>query len=117
MKLRNKEIFNIHADYCRVLANSNRLAIMACLDVREMSVSEIANVIELSLPAVSQHLAVLKSKQLVVSRKEGTKVFYSVADRRIVKACQLIRTVLIDSMKQRGEIAEELFSDDDDIIE
>ena len=113
MKLRNKEIFEIHASYCRVLANSNRLAIMACLDVREMSVSEIAETIEVSLPTVSQHLGALKSKHLVVARKQGAKVFYSVADPRIVEACRLIRTVLFDSMKQRGEIAAELFSDDD----
>jgi hypothetical protein len=30
MKLRNKEIFEIHASYCRILANPNRLAIIAC---------------------------------------------------------------------------------------
>ena len=116
MQLRNKEIFKIHADHCRVLANPSRLAIMACLDVRDMSVGEIAEVIEISLPAASQHLAALKGKHLVVSRKEGAKVFYSIPDKRIVEACRLIRKVLIDSMKQRGEIAAELFSDGDIII-
>jgi ArsR family transcriptional regulator len=117
MKLRNKEIFEIHADYCRVLANPNRLAIMACLDVRDMSVGEIAEVIELSLPAASRHLAALKSKQLVVSHKEGAKVFYGTADPRVAEACRLIRAVLIDGMKQTGEIAAELFSDDVVVIE
>ncbi len=117
MKLRNKEIFEIHADYCRVMANANRLAIMACLDLRDMSVSEIAEVNELSLPAASRHLTALKNKQLVVSRKEGTKVFYGTADPRIAEACRLIRAVLIDGMKQKGEIAAELFSEDVVVIE
>ena len=43
-----------------------------------------------------------------VLRKEGTTVFYSPADRRIIDACQTIRTVLIESMKKRGLVAEEL---------
>jgi len=117
MKLRTKEIFEIHASYCRILANPNRLAIIACLDVREMSVSEIAETIEISLPAVSQHLTTLKGKHLVTSRKEGAKVFYTVADPRIVEACRLIRTAVFEGMKQRGEIAAELFSDDYVFIE
>jgi DNA-binding transcriptional ArsR family regulator len=108
MKVRNPELFVIHADYCRVLANSKRLMIMACLDRREMSVGELAETIESPLSTVSQHLSVLKNKQLVKSRKEGQTVIYSPTDRRIMDACRIIRTVLIDGMKRRGEIAHEI---------
>ncbi len=45
MKVRNLEIFEIHAAYCRVLANPLRLAIMACLDKRELSVGELAEIL------------------------------------------------------------------------
>lgn len=112
MKIRNNAIFELHAEYCRVLANSKRLAIMACLDIRELSVSEIAEAIDASLSTVSRHLSVLKGKHLVISRKEGTTVFYRPADTRIIEACQLIRTVLIDTMKARGEIAQGINPDE-----
>jgi ArsR family transcriptional regulator, virulence genes transcriptional regulator len=105
MKVRNYEIFEIHAAYCRALASPKRLAIMACLDRKELSVSELAEALDIPLSSVSRHLTVMKNKHLVIARKEGTKVFYRPADKRIVDACSLIRTVLIDGMKKRGELA------------
>ena len=114
MKVQNVELFQIHADYCRVLANSKRLMILACLEKKEMSVGEVAECIGVPLSTVSQHLSVLKNKQLVQSRKEGQSVFYSPTDRRIMDACRIIRTVLIDGMKKRGEIAQEI--DPDQVI-
>ena len=70
-----------------------RLAILACLDKKELSVGELAEVLGVPLSTVSRHLSALKSKHLVLARKEGHKVFYTPADRRIVDACSLIRTV------------------------
>jgi len=115
MKVRNMEIFEIHASYCSVLANPKRLAILACLDKKEMSVGELAEAIDSPMSTVSRHLALLKGRHLVKMRKEGTTVFYSPADRRIIEACGMIRSVLMESMKKRGLVAEEL--DIDTIIE
>jgi ArsR family transcriptional regulator, virulence genes transcriptional regulator len=108
MKVRNYEIFEIHAAYCRALASSKRLAIMACLDRREMCVGELSEALDAPLSTVSRHLAVMRDKHLVISRHEGTRVYYRPADKRIVDACHLIRTVLIDGMKKRGELAMEI---------
>ena len=108
MKIQNKEIFQIHAEYCRVLANPKRLMIMACLDRQELSVGELAEIIGSPMSTVSQHLNVLKNKYLVASRKEGQSVYYHPTDRRIMDACQIIRTVLIDIMMKRREIAHEI---------
>lgn len=112
MKVRNMEIFEFHAAYCSVLASPKRLAILACLERSELSVSELAEAMDCPLSTISRHLAVLKAKHLVVSRKEGTKVFYSPSDPRIIKACTKIRTLLIDALKKRGEVAQELSPDE-----
>ena len=112
MKVRNLEIFEIHAAHCRALANPLRLAVIACLNKRELSVGQLAEILDVPLSTVSRHLSVLKGKHLVLSRKEGHKVFYRPADQRIVEACSLIRTVLIEGMKKRGEIAMEIKPDD-----
>lgn len=112
MKIRNLEIFEIHASYCRILANPMRLAILACLDKRELSVGELAETFGAPLSTVSRHLSALKGQHLVLARKEGHKVFYRPADRRIVEACALIRMALIDGMKKRGEIALEIKPDE-----
>ena len=108
MKVANPELFQLHADFCRTLASAKRLMIMALLSDGERSVGELADAMGCALPTVSQHLSVLKSKHAVTSRKEGQTVFYRVTDPRLMDACTLIRTVLLDGMRSRGEIADQI---------
>lgn len=108
------KIFEIHAAYCSILANPKRLAIMACLDRKEMSVGELAAALDCPMSTVSRHLTLLRDRHLVNSRQEGTRVYYEPADRRIIQACGQIRSVLIDGLKRRGEIAQEM--DPEEII-
>ena len=103
--MKKADIFDLHADVCKTLANPKRLQVLALLAKEEMSVGELAGVLDLPLSNVSQHLAHLKARGLVVSRKAGQTVHYSLADRRIIQACTLIRSVLLDRMKERGLIA------------
>jgi len=103
--VKKADIFDLHADVCKTLANPKRLQILALLGRGEMSVGELAGVLDLPLSNVSQHLAHLRARGLVASRKAGQTVHYRLADRRIIQACTLIRAVLLDRMKERGEIA------------
>lgn len=102
------DIFELHADLCKTLSNPKRLMILALLAKKEMSVGEIAEVIAVPISNVSQHLSLLKAQSLVRARKDGQTVHYSLADRRIIQACTLIRSVLLDKMKERGQIAREI---------
>jgi ArsR family transcriptional regulator, virulence genes transcriptional regulator len=101
-------IFELHADLCKTLSNPKRLMILALLARKEMSVGEIAEVISVPLSNVSQHLSRLKAQGLVHGRKEGQVVRYNITDRRIIQACTLIRSVLLDRMKERGQVALEI---------
>ena len=112
MKIRNFEIFKLHSDYCRTLGNPRRLMILALLNQRELSVGEIADGIGVPLATASQHLSLLRSKHIVEARKEGQTVYYRPTDPRLMEACRMIRTVLLDGMKARGEIAQEVDADD-----
>ncbi len=102
---RELDIFELHASLCRTLANPTRLKVLALLGRRETSVGEMADVIGVSVPNISQHLAVLRAHDLVETRKRGQTVWYRLADRRIIKACGTIRSVLLDHMKARGVVA------------
>jgi DNA-binding transcriptional ArsR family regulator len=106
--MENVDIFEMHADLCKTLSNSKRLRILALLAKQELSVGDIAEVIAVPLSNVSQHLALLKAQNLVQTRKEGQTVYYNLADRRIIEACTLIRSVLLDKMKERGQVAQEI---------
>lgn len=102
------DIFELHARLCGTISHATRLKILALLGNKEMSVGEMAEAIGVPLPNLSQHLSVLKSHHLVLTRKQGQTVYCTLADRRIIQACALIRSVLLDQMRRRGEVAQEI---------
>jgi DNA-binding transcriptional ArsR family regulator len=108
MKIQNPELFRLHANFCKVLANPTRLMIIALLSKSELNVSQLAEFTETSLATTSQHLRVLREHDVVTGRKEGQTVYYNVTDERLMDACTRIRTILLDNMKARGLVAHEL---------
>jgi ArsR family transcriptional regulator len=105
MKITNPEVFGFHAEFCKVLANEKRLMILALLARREMNVGELVEVMQTQPANVSQHLRLLRERNIVKTRKEGQMVYYSLTDPRLMDACNLIRSILLDDLKQRGQVA------------
>lgn len=68
------------ADLLKAMANPQRLRVLCLLIEGEMSVGELNQRIGLSQSALSQHLAVLREKNLVSTRRDGLAVIYRVAD-------------------------------------
>ncbi len=64
----------------RVLANERRMMILCQLSGGERSVGELLPLIGISQSALSQHLAVLRSDELVTTRREGQSIRYRIAD-------------------------------------
>lgn len=104
MKLSNRDIFDVHAEFCKTLANPKRLIIVRALRTKERTVSDFAKLLNLPIANVSQHLKALRDRDIVVTRKEGQKVYYSLADPRLVDACDMIRKIIVDLNKRRGKM-------------
>ena len=108
MNIQNKtssEILNKHADLCKAMANPNRIAIVELLSEGERSVGDIAEYVGLSVSTTSQHLKPLRDNNVVVTRKEGQTVFYALKHPRLFDACLIIRSVLLEDMKDSGKVA------------
>ncbi len=73
------------ADLFKVLSNPLRIQILDTLRLGEQSVNYIADWLDVEPSSVSQQLAVLRSRNLVTSRKQGNYVFYSVKDPVLFK--------------------------------
>lgn len=108
MQAERERIYQLHADYCRSLANPTRLMVLDSLRDGELSVGDIAERVKAPLSTVSKHLTSLRSRNIVERRKSRQTVYYHLADQRVLQACAVIRSVLIDNMRARGEIAREL---------
>src|SRR5438876_1169130 len=86
------ELRRFKAGIFQALAHPTRIAIVELLrDEKEVPVSRIYEKLSLEQANASQHLAVLRAKQIVAWRKDGNQVFYSLRDPRLGKILNLMR--------------------------
>jgi len=85
-----EKVFSRVADYFSVLSEPSRLRIMYAVCSGEKSVSEVIELCGSSQANVSRHLAALHKAGILLRRKEGTTVFYSIADNATVEMCQTV---------------------------
>lgn len=97
-------IFRMHSEICKTLSNPTRLMILTALQDGEKSVNELAEIIGVSQSNASQHLSVLRQRQIVTARKQGANIYYSVSNPKINKACAIIREVLMEQLQQSNEM-------------
>lgn len=71
------------ADLLKALSHETRLLILCLLSEREMSVSEIEEVVQLPQANVSQQLARLRQDKLVIARREGRVIYYQIANNDV----------------------------------
>jgi ArsR family transcriptional regulator len=77
----------------RALSDPKRLCVLESLAIGELSVGDLSTRVGCHVPNMSQHLAVLRSAGLVSTRREGSTVFYRLADPRVLEAYRLIQTI------------------------
>ena len=97
-----QELYKYHADMCKVFSNPTRLAILNTLREEEMSVSELAERLKVSVGNLSQHLNMMKQRRVLASRKEGNNVYYRLANPKMLKAFDLIRKILFEQMRRES---------------
>lgn len=102
------DIFKLHADICKTFTNPKRLEIISVLQDAEMSAGQLLKQINISKANLSQHMSILIQKGIVIARREGINVFYSLSDKRITKACDLMREVLIKKLEQDSKVLEKI---------
>ena len=101
-------ILKLQADICKIFANDKRLNIINLLKDKEMSNSEIMQETGLSKVTVSQHMNVLKSKGVIVVRREGVQLYYRIANPKIIQACTLMREVLVEQLMEKEKMVSRL---------
>ena len=102
------EICELHAQFCQALADPTRIMLLYTLAEGPRNVGELATELKLSQPNVSRHLKVLRERGIAVATREGANVVYSLADKRVLKALDLMRELLGDQLARRAHLAEAL---------
>ena len=81
------------AEFFKALSHPLRIAVIDALRTGEMGVNDLSAQLEVEQSTLSQHLAVLRARNIVVGRKEGLNVFYSVADPAVFKLLDAARQI------------------------
>jgi DNA-binding transcriptional ArsR family regulator len=105
-----QEITELHADICSALADPRRILILYALSERSMNVSELAQYVNISQPAASRHLKLLRERGLVRPVRQGASVEYRLTDHRLIEALDMLRAVLRSRLAHRASLIEEEFA-------
>jgi len=107
--MRKESFYHLHSDIWKTIANPRRLAIIDMIHKGEMTVSTLVKKIGISQANLSQHLAILRSKGVVRTRREGNNIYYSIANPKIIEAYDLISEVLKESTSSRSKTVSNAF--------
>jgi ArsR family transcriptional regulator len=99
-----EDIFELQAELCKTIANPRRLEILNALRDGEKRVGDLVAILGVAKANVSQHLAFMRHKGIVRTRKEGVYIYYSLANPRILKACSIMKEVLREQMRNKGRL-------------
>lgn len=102
-----REIELLHAEICQALADPKRIALLYMLNKSPQCVTDLAEALDAPQPTVSYHLKVLRERGLATAVPDGTTVYYSLADRRIIEALDTLRAMLADSLMRQAELMQE----------
>ena len=95
------------ANIFRALSHPTRIAILELLRDRELSARAIQEKLGLEQANLSQHLAILRSHQIVANRKDGNQVFYSIRNPMLVKVLDIMRQYFQASLADAVQMLEE----------
>lgn len=96
------ELNLLHVHVCQALSDPTRLQILYALHDEPRNVTTIASLLDIPQSTISRHLAILRQRSLVTSKRNGMAVTYSLSDVRIITVLDLMRDVMHDLLKQQS---------------
>ena len=87
------ELSNFTAEFFKALSHPLRVKVLDTLRSGEVGVNELSARLKVEQTTLSQQLAVLRKSNIVVGRKEGQNVFYSVRDPEIFRLLDVARRI------------------------
>jgi ArsR family transcriptional regulator, virulence genes transcriptional regulator len=104
------ELFKMKAEISKTFSDPKRLMIINELRHGEKQVGELAQSLKIPQAVVSRQLALLRTRGIVIPRRDGTNVYYSLADLKIIEACDLVHEVLLTRLAKNREFAEKMIN-------
>ena len=104
------------ANIFQALAHPTRIAIVEVLHDGELPAGAIIERLGLEQANASQHFSILRAKQIVISRKEGNQVFYSVRDPLLIEVLDVMRRYFQAHVEEAMSMLKEIDLLDKDVV-
>jgi DNA-binding transcriptional ArsR family regulator len=104
----SQELRRFKAEIFQALAHPTRIAIVEALRHGETSAGQLIERLGLEQANASQHLTVLRSKQIVISRKEGNQVFYSLRDPVLIEVLDILKRYFYSQLSHTMSMLKEI---------
>ncbi|GAA1636471.1 ArsR/SmtB family transcription factor [Catellatospora bangladeshensis] len=103
-----KPLYQAKAEFFKALAHPARIRVLELLSSREHSVGEMLPEVGLESAHLSQQLAVLRKINLVVTRREGSTVYYSLVSPEVAELLAVARRILTEVLANQVELLDDL---------
>ncbi len=104
----SQALWQFKAEIFQALGHPTRIAIVEALGKGEQSAGHLIEKLGLEQANASQHLSVLRAKQLVISRKEGNQVFYSLRDPVLIEVLEILKRYFYSHVSQTMSMLKEI---------
>lgn len=104
----DKKIFELHANVCKALGHPLRIEVIDLLQEKEYCFADILEVTGELKSNLSQHLSVMTKKGILKVRREGQCSYFSLTSDKVARACNLMREVLIENLKEQQKLLNKL---------
>lgn len=104
----SRQLHQFKAEIFHALAHPTRIAIVEALRNGETSAGRLIEQLSLEQANASQHLSVLRGKQIVVSRKEGNQVFYSLRDPVLIEVLDILKGYFYSQLSRSVSMLKEI---------
>ena len=88
-----QQLANFKAEFFKALAHPIRIRILDCLRDGEKGVNELSEILKIEPANVSQQLAILRVRNIVIGRKAGSNVYYSVSDATLFRLLDVAKDI------------------------
>ncbi len=104
----NEPLRRFKAEIFQALANPTRIAIVEALRDGELSAGKLIDKLGLEQANASQHFAILRAKKILVNRKVGNQVFYSLRDPVLIEVLDILRRYFYSQLTETVNMLEEV---------
>src|SRR5260370_18146967 len=99
-----QQLANFKAEFVEALAFPIRIRILDCLRDGEKGVNELSEILQIEPANVSQQLAILRVRNIVIGRKAGSNVYYSVYDTTLFRLLDVAKDIFNNHLLESGDM-------------